>query len=266
MTVREPVDARVAPHDWGDGSEMWGPRHDYRESLLLRLVRRQLPSGNVLDAGCGAGSLTLKLLDAGYDVTAADASAPFVAALSRVVHDRRSRDRAAVVRAGVEELPFRSGWFDAVVCAEVLEHLDDDRAALTEVVRTLRPGGLLVVSVPANPWRYDWVDHWAGHRRRYAAVELARLLTEAGLDDVSVVAWGFPLTGLYDRVLYKRILRRRLEARAGARAVESPSPSPPRWLRRVARAAFEVDTLFLGRWPGYLGLLASGRGAARVTR
>ena len=59
----------------------------------------------------------------------------------------------------------------------------------------LRPGGLLLVTVPANPYRYDWTDRWAGHRRRYDAGDLAARLGAAGFDGVDVARLGLPADG-----------------------------------------------------------------------
>ena len=243
----------LTPHGWGDAPDLYGPRHDYRESLMMRRLRAALPGGHVLNAGCGAGSFTLRLLDAGYGVTSVDASEPFVERVRGLVGDR-----GAVEVADLHALRFEDAAFDGVVCGEVLEHLDDDRTAVHELARVLKPGGYLIASVPANPWRYDWSDHWAGHRRRYTAEGLAERLTEAGLTDVDVTDYGFPLLGLYHRQIYRRMLKRRLERDGGD--VGAPTGA----MKKVAplvRAAFELDTLFMGRRPGYFGLIASARRA-----
>ncbi len=160
-----------------------------------------------------------------------------------------------MLRGDLERLDLPDAAFDAAVCAEVLEHLDDDDAAVGELARVLRPGGLLLVTVPANPYRYDWTDRWAGHRRRYEARELDERLRGAGLRDVRVQGWGFPLTGLYHRQVYRRALRRRLQD-GGGRAAGGP---PPRIVARAVRAALELDSAFVGRRPGYHGLLAVAR-------
>jgi len=241
----------LTPHGWGDAPDLYGPRHDYRESLMMRRLRPALPAGHVLNAGCGAGSFTLRLLDAGYDVTSVDASEAFVERVRQLVGDR-----GAVELADLHALRFEAGAFDAIVCGEVLEHLDDDQTAVREFARVLKPGGVVLASVPANPWRYDWVDHWAGHRRRYTAAGLAERFTAAGFADVYVTDYGFPLLGLYHRQVYRRMLKRRLERDGGD--VGAPTGA----MKRVAplvRAAFELDTLFMGRRPGYFGLIASAR-------
>ena len=241
----------LTPHGWGDAPDLYGPRHDYRQSLMMRRLRDALPAGHVLNAGCGAGSFTLRLLDAGYAVTSVDASEPFVERVRGLVGDR-----GVVEVADLHALRFEDDAFDGIVCGEVLEHLDDDRTAVREFARVVRPGGYVIVSVPANPWRYDWSDHWAGHRRRYTAEGLAERFTEAGFDDVDVVDYGFPLLGLYHRQVYRRMLKRRLE-RDG-----SDVGAPTGAMKRIAplvRAAFELDTLFMGKRPGYFGLIASAR-------
>ena len=241
----------LTPHGWGDAPDLYGPRHDYRESLMMRRLRPALPAGHVLNAGCGAGSFTLRLLDAGYEVTSVDASEAFVDRVRHLVGDR-----GAVELADLHALRFEAGAFDAIVCGEVLEHLDDDQTAVREFARVLKPGGVVLASVPANPWRYDWSDHWAGHRRRYTAASLAERFTAAGFADVYVTDYGFPLLGLYHRQVYRRMLKRRLERDGGD--VGAPTGA----MKRVAplvRAAFELDTLFMGRRPGYFGLIASAR-------
>jgi SAM-dependent methyltransferase len=241
----------LTPHGWGDAPDLYGPRHDYRESLMMRRLRPALPAGHVLNAGCGAGSFTLRLLDAGYDVTSVDASEAFVERVRQLVGDR-----GAVELADLHALRFEAGSFDAIVCGEVLEHLDDDQTAVREFARVLKPGGVVLASVPANPWRYDWSDHWAGHRRRYTAAGLAERFTAAGFTDVEVTDYGFPLLGLYHRQVYRRMLKRRLERDGGD--VGAPTGA----MKRVAplvRAAFELDTLFMGRRRGYFGLIASAR-------
>jgi SAM-dependent methyltransferase len=257
MTAAEPLERRLEPHAWGEGSDFWGPRHEYRESLLIRTLRPRLGGGRVLNAGCGAGSMTLRLLEEGRQVTSLDASEPFIRRLAAQVREQHPGVDSPALVGDVCDLPFADREFDAVLCGEVLEHLDDDHAAVSEIARVLRPGGVLVASVPANPLRYDWVDHWAGHRRRYTAEGLHDLVEAGGFEGVEVIAWGFPLTGLYHRVIYERALRRRLK-RASPDAGDG-ARGPSRWLVRIARAALELDTLFLGRRPGYLGFLVTAQ-------
>lgn len=251
--------AGAAEHTWGDAPDLYGPRHDYRESLVMRRIARTvLPGRDALDAGAGAGSMARRLAAAGCHVTAVDDSPAFVERLGRLLMDAPNGPHRAL-RGDVTRLPVDDGSAHLVVCAEVLEHVDDDAAAARELARVLQPGGLLVVTVPAGPERFDWTDRWAGHRRRYTTARLEGLLREAGLDEVEVTAWGFPLTGLYHRRVYGPALRRRVErAQAGGDAGGLGGP-PPRVVGRIMRAALELDTLFLGRRAGYMGFIAAAR-------
>ena len=74
-----------------------------------------------------------------------------------------------------------AGWADAVLLLDVLEHLDDDVAALVTARRALRPSGLLVITVPAYRWLWSGHDVALGHRRRYTARELSRVVERAEL-------------------------------------------------------------------------------------
>ena len=245
-------------HEWGSAPELYGPRHDYRESLMLRRLLPALPGPSVLNAGAGAGSLTLRMADAGLSVTSVDASPAFVERLERRLAERHSgRGDLPVAVGDLETLDLPDAAFDGVACGEVLEHLDDDRAALGELARVLRTGGVLVATVPAGPERMDWVDAWAGHRRRYAPEALGALAWDAGFVDVRVTAWGFPLCGLYERMVYRPLLRRRL-AGPGAQGLGA-APAAARPLAAAVRALLEVDSLFIGRRPGYLGLIVEAR-------
>ena len=80
-------------HDWGDAPELYGPRHDYREALILRRLLPALPGPEVLNAGAGAGSLTLKLVDAGLRVTSVEASPALCDWVAAALRERGAGDR-----------------------------------------------------------------------------------------------------------------------------------------------------------------------------
>lgn len=204
---------------WGAEPDLVGPRHYYRVGLMARTLRAYLPADGaprVLDAGAGRGTLAALLARAGYRVTALDESAAFVA-YARHRWARGPR-RSVLVRGDVLRLPFRPAAFQAGVCGEVLEHVADDSAAVAELARVLRPGGVLVVTVPAGAGAYDWLDRWAGHARRYEPAELAARLTAGGFVVERLCRWGFPCGLLYERWVQRPVLRRHAHGRGGGAA------------------------------------------------
>jgi SAM-dependent methyltransferase len=158
----------------------------------------------------------------------------------------RARVSGPVAEADVTDLPFADGTFDAAVLGEVLEHVEHDRLALTEVARVLRPEGLLALSVPAGPTRFGPSDHWAGHVRRYSRQSLVETCEAAGFRILRCSAWGFPFAGLYHRHFYERRLDR--HGAAAPRAWERPALA-------FLRVLLQIDRLFVGVERGALGYL-----------
>lgn len=169
----------------------------YRRRVRWLLAR--LPEdGRVLDAGCGLGSVVHVIERARPDlaVVGLDRST------DRLADARRAGVAAPLGAADVARLPHPDGTFDAVVCSEVLEHVDDPAAVAEELRRVLRPGGRLLVTVPhANfPAAWDPINRalgaagapplrrgplagaWTDHQRLYRPAELAAHLRAGGLE------------------------------------------------------------------------------------
>jgi 2-polyprenyl-3-methyl-5-hydroxy-6-metoxy-1,4-benzoquinol methylase len=230
----------VSEHVWGTAPEFIGPRHELRERLLLDLFLSAAPGPEVLNGGAGQGTLTRKLAELGFEVTSTDVSPAAVETL-------RERAPGQIVEADLTALPFADESFDAAVLGEVLEHIEDDRAALVEVARVLRPQGVLALSVPANPKLHGPSDDWAGHVRRYTRPALLNACAAAGFTVLSCVGWGFPMSRLYHRHVYERYLDRRGPAEPQRR--HGP-------LVALVGALLQVDRLFVGVERGALGYLA----------
>lgn len=115
------------------------------------------------------------------------------------------------VRADAARLPLRDGSVDLLCALDVLEHLDDDRAALRRWKDVLRPGGRLLLSVPAFPALWGRQDVLSMHRRRYRRRPLAALLASAGLD---VLRCSYFNTLLFPPIAVLRLARRPFLGRA----------------------------------------------------
>jgi len=158
--------------------------------LRWDVVRRQLPVGacSVLEIGCGQGAVGARFAAAGYDYVGVEPD-PLSAAVAR---QRLAALGRGEVRTDLGTLAL-DRTFDLVCAFEVLEHVDDDRAALLDWVALLRPGGILVLSVPAYAARFAAADVHVGHVRRYDPPVLVELARSAGLVDVRTILYGMPL-------------------------------------------------------------------------
>jgi SAM-dependent methyltransferase len=114
---------------------------------------------------------------------------------------------ARLLHADVCRLPLVDASIDAIVSANLLEHVPDDALALREAARIIRPGGMLALVVPAGPRTYDYYDRFLGHERRYARGELAGKCRAAGLE---VMHDGFIAALLYPAFWLVKQRNRRL--------------------------------------------------------
>lgn len=166
--------------------------------LTVDFDRLGLRAGErVLDMGCGAGRHAFEMYKRGADVIALDMDADELAAVSEWFAAMREEGsvpagaEADVKQGDALDLPFPDGEFDRIVASEVLEHIPDDDRAISELVRVLRPGGTIAVTVPRwLPEKICWAlsDEYheveGGHVRIYKADQLAAKLEQAGLRHV----------------------------------------------------------------------------------
>lgn len=137
-------------------------------------ICRKVESGrpHMLDVGCGTGA-NLEMLARFGDVEGVDVSPD---ALSFC----RERGFKNVKQGVIEKLPFDDGSFDLVTALDVIEHLDDDAAGLSEMRRVLKPGGRILLTVPAFMFLWGVQDDVSHHRRRYTLPELKSVVEKVG--------------------------------------------------------------------------------------
>jgi len=173
-----------------------------RRAMLARLGA--LPaSPTVVDIGCSTGYLLedLRRSIPGAGLIGVDLVAGGLRKARANVPDAR------LLQADACALPLADASADAIVSANLLEHVPDDRQALSEMRRILRPGARAVVVVPVGPKNYDYYDRFLGHERRYARGEVASKARTAGLAVLEDVFLGAPLYPAF--WLVKQINRRR---------------------------------------------------------
>jgi SAM-dependent methyltransferase len=139
---------------------------------ICRQVTDRRP--RILDVGCGTGANLLLLSQYG-EAEGVDVSEDALAFC-------RARGLDKVRLGAGEELPYEDGTFDLVTALDVVEHMDDDLAGLTEMRRVLRPGGRVLLFVPTFMFLWGLQDEVSNHRRRYRLPELRRVLEQAGFE------------------------------------------------------------------------------------
>ena len=243
---------------WGD-MPTGGPKHEFREGLMLNLFARALPGGRIFDAGAGDGTLTLKLAARGYRVAAMDASSDCLGLLAQKLAAAPFRERVELVRGSIMQTGLADNSFDGVAAGEVIEHFSDDAGLVREFGRLLKPGGICVVSAPADPKKWCLNDDWSGHVRRYHAADLEALFTRNGFETVAVHYWGWPLAYLFHYALYLPWLERhhQLDGVDRAQSVSTRVGVSP-WVSKGLALAFRLDNLFNGL-PYGIGLVGCFR-------
>lgn len=204
-----------------------------RYDVVSRVIDRLHPQ-RVLEIGCGQGSFGARLAGRLDYLGVEPDRAAYEVAASRI------EERGGTVINGNHETVPPDATFDMVCAFEVLEHIDDDQGALAAWVAFLRPGGRLVVSVPAFQDRFGPMDVHAGHFRRYSPAQLRDRLTEAGLivDDITVYAWplGYALEAVRNRIDARKLAI----ARAKGTGIEELTAASGRTFQPSKRAAGAV--------------------------
>ncbi len=253
-------------HDELDDTHWWFAA---RRRIVLQVLRAALhgrpgtggaaAEPAILDIGCGGGANLRELARLG-DACGLDAEPSAVEAAAR----RSGCD----VRLGrlPGSVPFEPGRFDVVTLLDVLEHIEDDAGALAAIERLLKPGGLLLCTVPA--YRFLWSEHDVAnqHRRRYTRPQLRARLEGAGLRIRKLTYYN---TFLFLPIAAVRVARGRpgagdpgpgAEARPDLGSVPAPVNAVLRtvfaaerhWLR-VGSFPFGVSVLALAQKPGAHG-------------
>jgi SAM-dependent methyltransferase len=210
-----------------------------RRKILLQVLSDHLDGAagrlEILDFGCGTGTM-LEHLGAFGDARGVDADPAAVEFCHR-------RGVEAVEHVPPGPLPHAGGSFDLVTALDVLEHIPDDRFALSELLRVLKPGGTLLVAVPAMPFLWGPQDEISHHERRYVLRQLRERLVSGGF---TVDRLTFFNTLLFPPIAAIRVLR---PTRRGSDDVTSDfaMTSPDSLANRVLARVFSSEAALLRR-------------------
>jgi SAM-dependent methyltransferase len=154
-----------------------GEARCFNEWVLDTIGR--LPGPSVLEIGCGTGSFTSLLAARGHSVVALDLDPGYV----EIARRRTARLDGVVIHcADATEINWKP-QFDAVMLLDVLEHIEHDVDLLIRLRKALKPGGMLVLKVPAGKWLYGSMDRAIGHYRRYSRRTLRQACLLAGFGE-----------------------------------------------------------------------------------
>lgn len=151
----------------------------------------------ILDLGCGTGQYLPWLSRLGR-VVGVDSAPEALTYCSR-----NGGAGSLIIQADVRRLPFRSQSFDLVWASSILEHLQEDGSSLREGVRVLKPGGRVMISVPAHRFLWGHNDELAHHWRRYSRGEVEKLCRDCGLRIIRITNYGttpMPLAWLVRKI------------------------------------------------------------------
>jgi SAM-dependent methyltransferase len=220
-----------------------------RRKILADLIRREAnlpPNARILEIGCGTGHNLAMLSGFGHvDGLELDDEA---AALSE------KRLGRGILRSPLPELDGVTDDYDLIGAFDVIEHIDDDRAALDAIATKLKPGGKFIMTVPAHPWMWTAHDVANHHKRRYSKRSLRALIQGSPLK--------LDRIGYFNSLLFPVAVAER--ALSKLRGKDNGDVSlPPRPLNAALEAVFGSERYLVGRLPLPPGLSLFAVASAR---
>ena len=225
-----------------------------RKRLIMQMIE-EIDSLNlsVLDIGCGIGDLLSTLRAKGFSSHGVDLSIFALRAARFRVKD------ADLIQADARFLPYRSSSYGAILCSEVLEHIQRDDQVVEEIHRILAENGVAIVTVPQGEQHWTEEDREDGHLRRYSKTRLVRMFEPISFRIEDLICWGFPMAVIFRKMVSTPIFSRRLHERAS----KSRLIGGVELLLRFVVALFRIDDVFSSLHLG-LGLILKARRMSKI--
>ncbi len=207
-----------------------------RRDIIFDWVKRVMPAykdPRFLDIGCGTGFNITYLHQLGYNQVIGLDFSPDALAYCH------SRQLKVLICGSAEQLPIQPACYDIILTLDILEHLKEDRSALSEIFRVLRPGGSLIIFVPAFQFLWSFQDEISHHRRRYTAAELKEKVVQAGFELTKLT---YANSLLFPIVWFGRIMLRTFPKYF---KITSESQMNPPWMNSLLYRIFLVELSLL---------------------
>ncbi len=216
-----------------DGRHWW---YRARRDILADLIERKIAlpeDARILEIGCGTGHNLEMLARFGkVEGIEIDEAARAIAS---------SRLGQTVIDSPLPELPgVADNNYDLVAILDVLEHVEADREALATISRKLKPGGRVLITVPAFPWMWSGHDEVNHHKRRYTRATLKRVIEESGMK-LDMMSW-------FNSLLFPVAVAARMASRVTGKR-DSGDKMPPAPVNALFETLFGLERYALGRLP-----------------
>ncbi|HEX9954633.1 MAG TPA: class I SAM-dependent methyltransferase [Allosphingosinicella sp.] len=207
-----------------------------RRGILADLIARKIAlpkDARILEIGCGTGH-NLEMLQRfgradGIEIDSA----------ARTMAEQRLG--RPIGSAPLPQLTcVEDGAYDLVALLDVLEHVEEDHEALESIARKLKPGGKILITVPAHPWMWSAHDEVNHHKRRYTRKGLRKVLLGAGLE-IELLSW-------FNSLLFPLAAAARFVGRVTGNK-DSDDKMPPKALNSLFETIFGLERYALGRMP-----------------
>ena len=166
-----------------------------QNAAVLDMIERHPTGKRFLEVGCGDGSLSLNLLARGFCGVGADISEQAIAEASGKLQSSIERGRYALHYGDVNGISL-ADRFDLALSMMVVEHVEKPVPFVQSIAERVVPGGIVILGVPGRKDHWSIEDETVGHLRRYERVELAALLSDAGLENVEVWSVAVPVANV----------------------------------------------------------------------
>lgn len=211
-----------------------------KRTIVLSILKKFLKTDNldaspvVCDFGCGCGATLSALLENNYNAVGLDSN-------HKSMEYCAKRNVTAFEGRLPEDIPEQINDLDAALLLDVLEHIEDDGAALASVVERVKPGGLIICTVPAYPFLWTKRDQAHHHIRRYTKTQLSGIIKSTGNTETIVLSY-------FNTILFPFALVERLSKKIfPPQEVVADIHCPQKTVNNLLKKIFAIEWVFLKR-------------------